>query len=43
MSDAKIPRAAARAQARRYPGGWVCEIGRGLDLAGRIPPAAMVG
>jgi hypothetical protein len=43
MGDAKIPTAAAREQARQNPGGWVYEIGRGVDLAGRIPPAAIVG
>ena len=40
---AKSPPPAAIEEAARNPGGWVYEIGQGIDLKGHIPPAAIVG
>lgn len=43
MSNLKRPAAGAIAEAANNPGGWVYEIGEGLDPNGAIPPQAIIG
>jgi hypothetical protein len=39
----RTPTPGAVAEAAKNPGGWVYEIGGGLDPNGAIPPAAIAG
>jgi hypothetical protein len=43
MTDRKDPPPAAIAEAARHPGGWLYEIGGGLDPDAAAPPEAVVG
>ena len=43
MKAGRPPSPGAIAEAAKNPGGWVYEIGGGLDPDGAIPPAAVVG
>jgi hypothetical protein len=43
MTSPKAPPPAAIAEAAKHPGGWLYEIGGGLDADAAAPPEAVVG
>jgi hypothetical protein len=43
MTSKRTPPPGAIAEAAKNAGGWVYEIGGGLDPDGAVPPAAVIG